>query len=278
MTIDVRPAADPISDRAFATDQGCADYIVRRRWPEGRSCHHCRRVLGRDDVAGRVLRCGGCGRDMSILAGTTIGRSHASLVTWFHAASLVVADATPMRPRRLQGPALGVSYETAGLIVDRFRRAMAQHNVEPLHSSVLVLREPLAPAARRQAAGAAPAALVALELDGPLVRRVRAEAANDPSLYALAAFAERVAPGVTPIAFATTEARDAVASVLGAIAAWVPRAATPSGRVALANALVEFGFRWERRDDPLAAVDGLLGLTGTGQSATARVAWPERSA
>jgi hypothetical protein len=73
-----------------------------------------------------VLRCKGCKRDVSLIAGTVMERTHTPLSTWFWAAFLVSSLTPGMSATQLQRQ-LGLSrYETAFQILHKLRSAMVR--------------------------------------------------------------------------------------------------------------------------------------------------------
>lgn len=124
-------------ERRFSTDEACAEYLVKLRWPDGFRCPRCAM-----DQAWRTARglwvCRTCGRHTSITAGTVFGDSNLPLRLWFRAIWQVVTQkdgASAMGLQRVLG--LG-SYRTAWSLLHKLRRAMVRPGREQLSGTVEV--------------------------------------------------------------------------------------------------------------------------------------------
>jgi transposase-like protein len=75
--------------RMFATEQACADYMLRLRYPHGYACSKCgsTRAWPAREKPGMMI----CENDhkVSVTAGTALHRTKIPLTTWFHGAWLV---------------------------------------------------------------------------------------------------------------------------------------------------------------------------------------------
>jgi Transposase zinc-ribbon domain len=69
----------------FADERCCAAYLEQLRWPTGILCPKCKVAKGWQTAEGR-WSCSGCGRKVSVTAGTIFDRSRISLLEWFVAA------------------------------------------------------------------------------------------------------------------------------------------------------------------------------------------------
>jgi len=124
---DKFPESLPAFQKMFPDDNACALYLESIRWRDGFVCPRCASTaapmrLGRP----QLLRCKACKRDISLLAGTVMERTHMPLSTWFWAAFLVASLTPGMSAVQLQRQ-LGIkSYETAhtiyGLLVAKLTR------------------------------------------------------------------------------------------------------------------------------------------------------------
>lgn len=120
----------------FATEASCLDYLAASRWPEGFVCPACggRRawVLERR----HLWECGDCGAQTSVTAGTVMHGTRTPLRVWFWAAYLVATHHPGISAKQLQRQ-LGLSrYETAWLILQKLRRAMVAPERELLKEAV----------------------------------------------------------------------------------------------------------------------------------------------
>jgi hypothetical protein len=111
----------------FPDDVACARYLEAIRWRDGFQCPKCKATAEPFRNAARVyqLRCRGCEKDTSLIAGTVMERTHMPLSTWFWAAFLVASLTPGMSATQLQRQ-LGLSrYETAFQILHKLRASMA---------------------------------------------------------------------------------------------------------------------------------------------------------
>ena len=122
---------------AFPSDEVCAGYLEKLRWPEGFVCPKCRaagapyRFPKRATV---VLRCRTCKANVSLTAGTVMQGSHTPLTTWFWAAYLMTTQTPGQSALQFQRQ-LGLSrYETAFQILHKLRAGMVRPDRDPIGS------------------------------------------------------------------------------------------------------------------------------------------------
>ncbi len=109
----------------FADDAACVAYLERLRWGDGFVCPSCGSL--RSWAASRGLGsrvCAGCGRRVSVTAGTVFAGTRSPLSQWFAAAWQVCSTKNGASALGLQ-TLLGLgSYETAWAWLHKLRRAM----------------------------------------------------------------------------------------------------------------------------------------------------------
>jgi len=124
-------------DTLVASEELCQRYLHEIRWPEGFVCPVCRH--GRAwKVRGRWQECAGCGKQVSVTAGTMFQDTRSPLRTWFQAIWYVTGEkhgASALGLQRVLG--LG-SYHTAWAWLHRLRRAMVRPGRERLTGTVQV--------------------------------------------------------------------------------------------------------------------------------------------
>lgn len=121
----------------FSDEQACATYLEQLRWATGVRCPRCEAANGWRTADGR-WSCSGCGRKVSVTAGTIFDRSRISLREWFAAAWYMTNQkhgVSALGLQRLLG--LG-SYQTAWTILQKLRTAMVRPGRDRLHGSVEV--------------------------------------------------------------------------------------------------------------------------------------------
>lgn len=122
----------------FCDDAACAAYLGRLRWPEGIVCSSCGGRRGWRTGWGRWWICAGCSGKTSVTAGTIFDRTRTPLTEWFAAAWFVTSQKQGLSALGLQR-ALGFgSYQTAWMMLHRFRVAMVRPDRERLTGRVEV--------------------------------------------------------------------------------------------------------------------------------------------
>lgn len=131
----------------FRDDYACAEYLAKKRWPDGFVCPHCgSRKAWRLESRPGLFECGGkkadedgvlspCRKQTSVIAGTVMQGTHLPLRKWFLAAYLMATHSNSISALQLQ-PKLGVSYKTAWLLLHKLRRAMVDPERTPLSGTV----------------------------------------------------------------------------------------------------------------------------------------------
>ena len=121
----------------FPTDAACLDYLDWLRWPDGFSCPLCRSTAAWRLPDGR-WSCGGCGRRVSVTAGTIFHGTRTPLTIWFAAAWMLVSQKHGIPALGLKR-ALGIgSEQTAWAMLHRYRTAMVRPGRERLTAAVEV--------------------------------------------------------------------------------------------------------------------------------------------
>jgi transposase-like protein len=106
----------------FGSDADCARYLARLRWPDGFSCPKCKH--DKAWITRRYLYvCASCGKQTSLIAGTTFEGTRLPLLTWFRAAWMVSSSKGGVSAKELQRE-LGISYQASWLLLQKLRLAM----------------------------------------------------------------------------------------------------------------------------------------------------------
>jgi transposase-like protein len=122
----------------FPDDASCAAHLERLRWPAGIACRACGETRGWRTAEGRWWVCAGCTVKTSVTAGTIFDKTRTPLTTWFAAAWFVTSQKNGLSALGLQR-ALGLgSYQTAWMMLHRFRVAMVRPGREQLAGTVEV--------------------------------------------------------------------------------------------------------------------------------------------
>ena len=281
--------------RQFATEEACQNYLTACRWPDGFACPRCRHTRGYRLIEHRRWQCAACRYQVSLTAGTILHNTKTPLAVWFWATYLTVTDKRGISALLLQRQ-LGLRrYETAWMLLHKLRRAMVNLGREPLHGDVEIDDtwvggpQPGLRGSRQLKGRKAAIVLVAVEKRGDKSGRVRMCVIPDFKQTTMLAFVtQHVAPGSTVY----TDGLKGFAGISAAAVRHVARtqpirsdlrkgvpAAVPLADRAIGNLqqwvigtyhgvsraqlqvyLDEFVFRHNRRKQPMAAFQTLLGL------------------
>jgi hypothetical protein len=293
------PRSLPAFEARFPDEAACARWLLGKRWPDGFRCPACGHdeawELGRERL---TLQCAACERQVSVTAGTVLHGSHLGSRTWFLAAWLVATHRNGMSARQLWLQ-LGLgSYKTAWLLLRKLRRAMVDPGREPLAGLVEVdetsipFRAGDGPAERRPGRSHDGKLLIAgaVEIRGKAPGRARLGVIEDYSAESLGGFVgAAIADGSTVVSDGWPGYRKLKdvrhdPRVIGDAPAhqvppWVHRVFANAKRWALGvyhgprpthlqAYLDESVFRFNRRHNPAAAFERLLGLSLTLEPAT----------
>jgi transposase-like protein len=286
----------------FATDESCQKYLAPCRWPDGFVCPRCRNRRAYELVKLRRWQCAACRHQASVTAGTILHNTKTPLTVWFWAAYLMTTDKCGISALLLQRQ-LGLSrYETAWMILHKFRRAMINLAREPLRGDgevdeTWVGGTQAGLRGSRQLKGRKAAlVLVAVEKRGRSTGRARMAVIPDFRSGTLLAFLkDNVAPGTTVYTDGLksftglkeagfrhvprtqpqpTDLRKGAKSVvpladraIGNLQQWLIGTYHGVSRDQLQLYLDEFVFCHNRRSLPMAAFQTLLGL-GTAHKPT----------
>ena len=286
----------------FATEEACRKYLFSCRWPDGFACSRCGYRNAYELIRLRRWQCAGCRHQVSLTAGTIFQNTRTPLAVWFWAAYLMTTDKRGVSALLLQRQ-LGLRrYETAWMMLHKFRRAMANLAREPLWGEVEVDETWVGGAqaglrGSRQLKGRKAAlVLVAVEKRGRGTGRIRMAVIPDFKRVTLTGFLQQnVTPGSTvytdglksftglheagfkhvprnqPLQTALRKgAKSAVPladRAIGNLQQWLIGTYHGVSRDQLQFYLDEFVFRHNRRRTPMAAFQTLLGL-GSGRICT----------
>jgi transposase-like protein len=253
-------------------------------------------------VKQRRWQCAGCRYQVSLTAGTILHNTKTSLSIWFWAAYLMTTDKRGVSALLLQRQFALCRYETAWMMLHKFRRAMVNMAREPLRGEVEVDDTWISGAqaglrGSRQLKGRKAAlVIVAVEKRDRISGRARMAVIPDFKRETLTAFLKQnVLPSTTiytdglksftglqdagfkhvsRIQPLRAELRRAAKSVvpladraIGNLQQWLLGTYHGVSRNQLQVYLDEFVFRHNRRGQPMAAFQTLLGL-GTGHKPT----------
>src|SRR6266581_2081625 len=286
----------------FASEEACQQYLAACRWPDGFVCPRCGGRRAYELVKLRRWQCTGCRQQVSLTAGTILHNTKTPLTVWFWAAYLMTTDKRGISALLFQHQ-LGLRrYETAWMMLHKFRRAMINLTREPLRGEVEVDDTWVGGTqagllGSRQLKGRKAAlVLVAVERRGRATGRVRMEVIPDFSAATIRRFVARnIAVGATvytdrlksfeglpasgykhvprsqPTQLRLRQGAKSVVPLadraIGNLKQWLIGTHHGVSRGQLQVYLDEFVFRHNRRRTPMAGFQTLLGL-GTGRAPT----------
>lgn len=122
----------------FGTEDACLAYLEQLRWPAGFVCPTCASTLPPYRASRGRLLCTACQFQSSVTAGTIFSKTRTPLRVWLAGAWYVTNQKQGVSALGLQR-VLGLgSYQTAWMMLHRFRRAMVRPGREPLKGIVEV--------------------------------------------------------------------------------------------------------------------------------------------
>src|SRR5947207_2283022 len=122
----------------FATEEACQQYLAAGCWPDGFVCPRCGNRRAYELMRLRRWQCAGCRHQVSLTAGTILHNTKTPLTVWFWAAYLMATDKRGISALLLQRQVALRRYETAWMMLHKFRRAMVNVAREPLQGEVEV--------------------------------------------------------------------------------------------------------------------------------------------
>ncbi len=287
--------------RQFITEEACEQYLAACRWPDGFVCPRCSHRQAYL-VAKRRWQCADCRHQVSLTAGTILHNTKTPLTQWFWAAYLMTTDKRGVSALLIQRQ-LGLRrYETAWMMLHKLRRAMVNAAREPLHGEIelddtwIGGTQAGIKGSRQLKDRRAVPVLVAVERRDDRSGRIRLVVLPDftattmntlvkenvaagSTVYSdgLGAFAGLKAAGYRhiplkqPLPSALRKGAESVVPladrVVGNLQNWLVGTHHGVSRAQLQAYLDEFVFRHNRRKQPMAAFQTLLGL-GTGRTPT----------
>jgi transposase-like protein len=285
----------------FATEDACREYLFTCRWPEGFVCRRCGgREVGAMHARRRVWQCKRCGAQSSVTSGTVMHNTQTPLRLWFWAAYLVATHHPGISAVQLQRQ-LGIErHERAWMMLHKLRRAMIAPEREPLKREVEVDEFYLGGLERGLTGGRARGKKVlcgvAVEVRGRGSGRVRLAVLEDASKPSLSEFVcsttdpgaivrtdgwkgyngltelgyEHARLGQGPEAVGDPPYLPRAHRAISNLKAWLHGTHRRASRAHMQAYLDEFTFRHNRRGNPHAAFQTLLGLTSQHQPSSYR--------
>jgi transposase-like protein len=159
----------------FPNEGACRRYLEQIRWPESPQCPRCpgAKVW---PMAAPFYRCGRCGYDFTVTAGTLFDNTKLPLRSWFEAMWYVVNQKNGVSALGVQR-VLGLgSYRTAWRWLHKLRRAMVRPGRDRLAGAVEVDEAYLGgerSGKRGRGAEGKALVLIAAQVDGAKIGRIR---------------------------------------------------------------------------------------------------------
>jgi len=113
----------------FKTEDDCREHFFKLRWPKGFECPKCGHREYSFIKYRNLYQCLACKHQASLTAGTVMHKSHTGLREWFLAIYLFTHDKRGISATQLS-KAVGISYYTAWLMLQKLREAMGTRDAE----------------------------------------------------------------------------------------------------------------------------------------------------
>ncbi len=173
----------------FSTEAACLEYLRAVRWSNGFVCPECGTRDGWATARG-TMYCRWCDRQTSPTAGTILHNSRTEIRKWFMAVWLLCTQKTGVSAKTLQRD-LRVGYKTAWLMLQKLRQATVRVERSLLSGAVEVDETYIggeeSGVRGRELVGKA-LVVIAVELDGKKVGRIRLRHVPDASSNSLVGF------------------------------------------------------------------------------------------
>jgi transposase-like protein len=108
----------------YGTEDACREHLFHHKWPYGFVCEKCGGTDYYTISSRNTYECRSCGYQASVTSGTVMHKTHTPLMLWFWAIYLVSRDKRGLSALALSKQ-IGVSYQTAWLILHKIREAMS---------------------------------------------------------------------------------------------------------------------------------------------------------
>ena len=276
----------------FPDAAACADWLAKRRWPNGFICPRCSHDKGwRLAKRPWMHECAKCHRQTSVTAGTIFHKTRLPLRTWFLAAYFMATHSNGMSALQLQSK-LGIgSYKTAWLLEHKLRKAMVNPDrtllagvIEVDESSIAfqTKNDPVCGGQGRSHDGKIMIVGAVECVDDGTSRRIRLAQIEDYTGDTLKGFVENVTDASSTImtdglsSYHGMEGRKHIPRVVGSMAAhmvlpWIHKVFSNLKTLGLGvyhgfrkkhiqAYLDEFTFRWNRKRSYETAWSTLLGI------------------
>jgi transposase-like protein/Zn ribbon nucleic-acid-binding protein len=125
-------------ENRFGTDEACAEFLAKLRWPDGFGCPSCSSVAHWKLSSRELIECADCGHQTSLTAGTVFHGSRKPLKLWFRAMFLMVSQKLGLSAKNFQRQMGLSSYQTAWTWLHKLRRAMVRPDRPKLEGTVEV--------------------------------------------------------------------------------------------------------------------------------------------
>ena len=171
----------------FSSEEACRDYLYQLRWPNGFRCPRCGHEKAWP-VGTVVFQCASCDYQISVIAGTIFHGTHKPLTLWFRTIWWVTGQkngASALGLKRILG--LG-SYRTAWAWLHKLRRAMVTPGRDRLAGIIEVDESYIGgekPGKRGRGAAGKALVVIAAEVKGPRIGRIRLRYVPDASAASL---------------------------------------------------------------------------------------------
>jgi transposase-like protein len=132
------PSNLPDFQERFGTDEACAEYLFKQKWPDGFKCSECGFTEAHLLSTRPLYVCYGCRHHHSVTSGTAFHGTRKGLKKWFLAMYFVVTSKQGVSAKELQWQVGLGSYKTAWSWLHKLRRCMVDPNRSALSGTVEV--------------------------------------------------------------------------------------------------------------------------------------------
>ena len=174
-------------EKRFSTEEACRDYLFKLKWPNGFRCPRCDHEKAWP-LKKALYQCANCDHKVSVIAGTIFHGTHKSLVLWFRAIWWLTGQKNGVSALCIQ-KIMGLgSYKTAWVWLYKLRRAMVTPGRDNLSGIVEVDETYIGgkkPGKRGRGAEGKSLVVIAVEINGSKIGRIRLQKVPDASSKSL---------------------------------------------------------------------------------------------
>jgi transposase-like protein len=114
----------------FRTEENCLKWLTKTRWPSGFRCPRCGSANYWEISTRKLLKCAGCGYQVSVTAGTIFHKTKTPLLKWFMLIFRMATSKTGVSINEMKRELEIRDYKTIWTMAHKVRKAMADRDAQ----------------------------------------------------------------------------------------------------------------------------------------------------